>query len=51
MPLATVLAEPRLSAAVAAASQEVEAKLADGRTVKAALARPRGMAKSKDTVA
>lgn len=45
LPLATVLANPRLAAAVSAGLQEVEAKLADGRTVKAALARPQGRAK------
>jgi len=45
LPLATVLANPRLAAAVSAGSQEVEAKLADGRTVKAALATPQGQAK------
>jgi hypothetical protein len=42
LPLATVLANPRLAAAVSAGLQEVEAKLADGRTVKAALAEPQG---------
>ena len=42
LPLATVLASPRLAAAVSAGLQEVGAKLADGRTVKAALARPQG---------
>ena len=45
IPLATVLASPRLAAAVSAGLQEVEAKLADGRTVKAALAQPQGQAK------
>ena len=45
LPLATVLASPRLAAAVSAGLQEVEAKLADGRTVKAALAQPQGQAK------
>ena len=45
LPLATVLANPRLAAAVSAGLQEVEAKLADGRTVKAALATPQGQAK------
>lgn len=45
LPLATVLANPRLAAAVSADLQEVEAKLADGRTAKAALARPQGQAK------
>jgi len=44
LPLATVLANPRLAAAVSAGLQEVEAKLADGRTVKAALAAPQGQA-------
>ncbi len=38
LPLATVLANPRLAAAVSAGLREVEAKLSDGRTVKAALA-------------
>jgi hypothetical protein len=42
LPLATVLANPRLAAAVSAGLQEVEAKLSDGRMVKAALARPQG---------
>ena len=44
IPLATVLANPRLAAAVSAGLQEVEAKLADGRTVKTALATPQGQA-------
>ncbi len=44
LPLATVLANPRLAAAVSAGLHEVEAKLADGRTVKAALAVPQGEA-------
>ena len=44
IPLATVLANPRLAAAVSAGLQEVEAKLGDGRTVKAALAEPQGQA-------
>jgi len=44
IPLATVLANPRLAAAVSAGLQEVEAKLADGRSVKAALALPQGQA-------
>jgi carboxymethylenebutenolidase len=43
--LATVLASPRLAAAVSARLQEVEAKLSDGRTVKGALAVPQGQAK------
>ena len=38
IPLATVLASPRLAAAVSAGLQEVEAKLSDGSIVKAALA-------------
>jgi hypothetical protein len=42
--LATVLANTRLAAAVSARLHEVEAKLADGRTVKGALARPQGQA-------
>jgi hypothetical protein len=37
LPLATVLANARLAAAVSAGLQDVEAKLADGRTVKTAL--------------
>ena len=45
IPLATVLANPRVAAAVSAGLQEVEAKLADGKTVKAALAMPQGQAK------
>ena len=45
LPLATVQANPRLAAAVSAGLQEVEAKLADGRTVKAALAAPQGQAR------
>jgi carboxymethylenebutenolidase len=45
LPLATVLANPRLAAAVSAGLQEVEAKLADGRTVKAALAKPQSQAR------
>ncbi len=45
LPLATVLASPRLAAAVSVGLQEVEAKLADGRTVKAALATPQGQAR------
>ncbi len=45
LPLATVLANPRLAAAVSVGLQEVEAKLSDGRTVKAALAVPQGQAK------
>ncbi len=44
LPLATVLANPRRAAAVSAGLQEVEAKLADGRTVKASLAEPQGQA-------
>ena len=45
LPLATVLANPRLAAAVSAELQEVEAKLGDGRTVMAASATPQGQAK------
>ncbi len=41
LPLATVLANSRLAAAVSAGLQAVEATLSDGRTVKAALALPR----------
>ncbi len=46
-PLATVLANPRLAAAVSAGLQEVEAKakLANGRTVEAAVANPQDQAK------
>jgi hypothetical protein len=44
IPLATVLAKPRLAAAVSAGLQEVEAKLADGRAVRGALAEPQGQA-------
>jgi carboxymethylenebutenolidase len=45
IPLATILANPRLAAAVSAGLQGVEAKLSDGRIIKAALARPQGQAK------
>ena len=45
IPLATVLANPRLAAAVSAGLQEVEATLSNGKTVKAVLARPEGQAK------
>ncbi len=44
LPLATVLANPRLAAAVSASLQEVEARHADGRTVKGPLAVPQGHA-------
>jgi carboxymethylenebutenolidase len=44
IPLAAILANPRLAAAVSAGLQEVEAKLADGRTVRGALAVPQGQA-------
>ena len=44
IPLATVLASPGLAAAVSAGLQEVEARLADGRTIKGALAVPQGQA-------
>ena len=37
-PLAAVLADPRLAAAVSAGLQEIEARLSDGKTLKAALA-------------
>ncbi len=40
----SVLYQPRLVAAVSAGLQGVEAKLADGRTVKSALAEPQGQA-------
>ena len=43
IPLATILANLHL-AAVSAGLQEVETKLADGKTVKAALATPQGQA-------
>lgn len=45
LPLSVVLANPRISRAVSAGLQEVEAKLSDGRTVKAALATPQSQAK------
>ncbi len=45
LPLATVLANSRLAAAVSASLQEARAKLTDGRTVKGALAEPQGLAK------
>ena len=45
LPLYVVLANPRLAAAVSAGLQEVEAKLADGRIVRGALAVPQGQAK------
>ena len=41
-PLSVVLANPRISRAVSAGLQEVEAKLADSRTIKGALAEPEG---------
>ncbi len=44
IPLATILANPRLAAAISARLQEVEAELADGRTIKASLAQPQGQA-------
>ncbi len=37
LPLATILANPRLAAAVSAGLQDVEAKLADGRTVEGSI--------------
>jgi hypothetical protein len=45
LPLATVLANPRLAAAVSAGLQDIEAKLSDGRTINASLAVPQGQAK------
>ncbi len=45
IPLATVLANPRLAAAISAGLQEVETKRADGKTVKAAFAVPQSQAK------
>ena len=45
LPLATVLANLRLPAAVFAGLQEVEAKLSNGKTVKAGLARSQAQAK------
>ena len=47
LPLATILANPRLAAAVSAGLLEVEAKLADSRIVKAALAEPQGQAQGR----
>jgi len=44
LPLAIILANPRLATAVSAGLKEVEAELSDGRTVKAALAAPQGQA-------
>ena len=44
LPLATVLADPRISRAVSAWLQDVEVKLADGRTIKGALAEPQSQA-------
>ena len=45
LPLATVLASPRLAAAVSVGLVGVEVTLREGTPVKAALARPRGQAK------
>jgi hypothetical protein len=45
LPLSVVLANPRISRAVSAGLQEVEARLSDGRSVKGALAEPQGQAK------
>jgi len=42
LPLSVVLANPRISRAVSAGLQDVEARLADGRTIKGALAVPQG---------
>jgi len=44
LPLATVLANPRLAAAVSAGLQEVTVKLPNGQVLKAALAKPMGQA-------
>jgi hypothetical protein len=44
LPLSVVLANPRISRAVSAGLQDVEAKLADGRITKGALAEPQGQA-------
>ncbi len=44
LPLSVVLANPRISRAVSAELEEVEAKLADGTTITAALATPQGQA-------
>jgi carboxymethylenebutenolidase len=45
LPLAAVLANPRLAAAVSAGLQEVTVKLLDGQVIKAALAKPQGQAR------
>ncbi len=45
LPLSVVLANPRISRAVSAGLQEVEAKFANGRIIKAALAKPQGPTK------
>jgi carboxymethylenebutenolidase len=42
LPLATVLANPRLAAAVSAGLQEVTVKILNGQTVRASLAKPQG---------
>ena len=39
IPLATVIANPRLAAAVSGGLQEIEAKLADCRTVRGSIAK------------
>ena len=44
LPLFVVLANPQISRAISAGLQEVETKLADGRTIKGALAEPQGQA-------
>ncbi len=44
LPLSVVLANPRISRAISAGLQDVEAKLADGRIIKGALAVPQGQA-------
>ncbi len=48
LPLATVLANPRLAAAVSAGLQEIDAKLLDGRTIKDALAEPQRQDEDRD---
>jgi len=45
LPLSVVLANPQISRAVSAGLQEVEGRLSNGNTVKAALARPQGQAR------
>ncbi len=45
MPLAAVLANPRLAATVSADLRGIEAKISDGRTARGALAQSQGQAK------